>query len=102
MQFLRDFATSPAAPNLLLCPMDQNFPWASDDFGKSFYTPNWNGMWVGRTGVSAWIDPQDASRQLLLYSAGSQSFDRTSTPMPASTARPTAARPRSTSCRCRC
>ena len=75
MQFLRDFATSPAAPNLLLCPMDQNFPWASDDFGKSFYTPNWNGMWVGRSGVSAWIDPQDASRQLLLYSAGSQSFD---------------------------
>jgi hypothetical protein len=57
MQFLRDFATSPAAPNLLLCPMDQNFPWESDDFGKSFYTPNWNGMWVGRSGVSAWIDP---------------------------------------------
>jgi hypothetical protein len=56
--------------------MDQNFPWASDDFGKSFYTPNWTGMWVGRTGVSAWIDPQDPNRQLLLYSAGSQSFDK--------------------------
>lgn len=75
MQFLRDFATTPANPNLLLCPMDQNFPWASDDFGASLYTPNWNGLWVGRSGVSAWIDPEDASRQILLYSAGSQAID---------------------------
>ena len=76
MQFLRDFATTPANPNLILCPMDQNFPWASDDFGASFYTPNWNGLWVGRSGVSAWIDPEDANRQILMYSAASQSMDR--------------------------
>jgi PKD repeat protein len=75
MQFLRDFATSPADPDLLLCPMDQNFPWASKDFGRTFFTPDWNGLWVGRSGVSAWIDPTDANRQLLMYSAGSQSFD---------------------------
>lgn len=75
MQFLRDFATTPANPNLILCPMDQNFPWASDDFGASLYTPNWNGLWVGRSGVSAWIDPEDANRQILMYSAASQAID---------------------------
>ena len=74
-QFLRSFATTPAAPGLVLAAMDQNFPWASNDFGKSFFTPEWTGMWVGRSGVAAWIDPTDANRQLLLYSAGSQSFD---------------------------
>lgn len=76
MQFLRDFATTPANPDLILSPMDQNFPWQTRDFGETFETPNWNGLWVGRTGVSAWIDPEDADRQLLMYSAGSQSFDR--------------------------
>jgi len=76
MQFLRDFATSPANPNLILCPMDQNFPWLTRDFGASFETPAWNGLWVGRTGVSAWIDPEDANRQILMYSAGGQVFDK--------------------------
>jgi hypothetical protein len=74
-QFLRSFATTPAAPGLLLAAMDQNFPWQSNDFGKSFFTPEWNGLWVGRAGASAWVDPEDANRQLLLYSAGSQSFN---------------------------
>lgn len=74
-QFLRSFASSPARPDFLLCAMDVNFPWASDDFGASFYTPNWEGLWVGRSGVSAWVDPEDADRQLLIYSAASQSAD---------------------------
>ena len=74
-QFLRSFATTPAAPNLVVAAMDQNFPWQSDDFGASFFTPEWNGMWVGRSGVSAWIDPENAGRQLMLYSTASQYFD---------------------------
>lgn len=76
MQFLRDFATTPANPDLILCTMDQNFPWQTRDFGETFETPNWNGLWVGRSGVSAWVDPEDADRQLLMYSAASQSFDK--------------------------
>lgn len=75
-QFLRDFATTPADPEIMLCPMDQNFPWASADFGTSFYTPRWQGLWVGRSGLSAWIDPEDPNRQLLMYSAASQGFDK--------------------------
>ena len=74
-QFLRSFATTPAAPNLVVAAMDQNFPWQSDDFGASFFTPEWNGMWVGRSGASAWIDSENAGRQLMLYSTASQSFD---------------------------
>ena len=76
LQFLRDFATSPANPDLILCPMDQNFPWATRDFGASFETPRWRGLWVGRSGVSAWIDPADANRQILMYSAGGQVIDK--------------------------
>jgi len=76
LQFLRDFATTPADPEIMLCPMDQNFPWASADFGASFYTPRWQGLWVGRSGLSAWIDPEDPNRQLLMYSAASQGFDK--------------------------
>ena len=75
-QFLRDFATTPADPEIMLCAMDQNFPWASADFGDSFYTPRWQGLWVARSGLSAWIDPEDPDRQLLMYSAAGQSFDK--------------------------
>lgn len=66
-QFLRGFATTPANPNLLLAIMDQNFQWESDDFGETFYTPPWNGQFAGRQGVSCWIDPTDAKRQLMFY-----------------------------------
>ena len=67
LQFLRSFATTPANPELILGAMDQNFPWQSDDFGKSFYTPSWSGLWGGREGISAWIDPEDANRRILAY-----------------------------------
>ena len=76
LQFLRDFATTPADPDLILAPMDQNFPWASDDFGKSFHTPAWKGLWAGRSGLSAWIDPEDPDRQLLMYTIGGLAGNR--------------------------
>lgn len=76
MQFLRDFATTPANPNLILCPMDQNFPWATSDFGTTMGTPKWRGLWAGRSGVSAWIDPEDANRQILMYSTGGLVYDK--------------------------
>lgn len=72
MQFWRDMATSPDKPDRILATMDCNMPFASDDFGVTIYSPQWRGMFVGYTGLSALLDPDDGDIQLIQYSAGAQ------------------------------
>lgn len=67
LQVLRSFAVSKARPGLILAGMDQNFQWESLDGGETMGTPAWNGQTAGRQGLSVWIDPDDADRQIVAY-----------------------------------
>ena len=75
LQFLRSFATSPNRPGLCLAAMDQNFAWQTLDGGETWETPEWSGMSAGRQGLSVWIDPDNADRQLAAYCGNTQAFN---------------------------
>jgi hypothetical protein len=72
MQFFRSWATSPAQPDRVIGTQDIGLPMMTDDFGEWWDTPGVVGLKVGISGQGAWIDPDDADRIIVVYSASSR------------------------------
>jgi photosystem II stability/assembly factor-like uncharacterized protein len=74
MQFFRSWATSPARPDRVIGTEDIGVPMMTDDFGAWWDTPPVAGLKVGVSGQGAWVDPQNADRIIVVYSASSRRY----------------------------
>ena len=68
-QFQRSYGYSAADPDYIIAGQDISIIQHTKDFGGWWEHPPLNGMKVGQSAQSLWVDPENADRILALYSA---------------------------------